>query len=328
MADDVMRSAQLAAALEVSGWPKPGNVHRTADFEDTTFEHFIAGSIALGPQIRRATLRGIGAGKGRIGLEEVGVGEIIGKILEDVGAWHRGGNTHLGTSMLIVPLAVSAGYTFANTSKLGIADIRRNAAAVMRATTVQDALDFQRAIGPLMPTGLGKLEDGDLPDLSDEGARRTIVGKAYTLYDMMKASSDWDNIAREWVTRMEISFCCGLPTWMRIRRETGDVNVATVNTFLTILSRYPDTFIARKIGSRMVGDIGKAVRMGLVDARRISTMASKVLSMGGASKVEGIRALRDFDRQLRARGNEMNPGTTADLTSSSIMIAILCGERP
>ena len=32
--------AQLAAALEVSGWPKPGNVHRTADFTDTRFEHY------------------------------------------------------------------------------------------------------------------------------------------------------------------------------------------------------------------------------------------------------------------------------------------------
>jgi len=328
IADDVMRSAQLAAALEVSGWPKPGNVHRTADFEDTTFEQFIAGSIALGPQMRRAALRGVEAGEGRIGLEEVGVGKAIGKILEDVRSWHRGGNTHLGTSMLIVPLAISAGYTFARTSKLGIADIRRNAAAVMGATTVQDALDVQRAIGLLMPTGLGKLEDKDLPDLSGKDARRTIVQKAYTLYDMMKASSNWDNIAREWVTRMEISFCCGLPTWLRIKRETGNVNAATVHTFLTILSKYPDTFIARKIGSRTEEDIGKAVRKGLVEATKISSMASRVLSLGGVATGEGIKALRDFDRQLRAKGNDMNPGTTADLTSSSIMIAMLSGERP
>jgi len=328
IADYVMRSAQLAAALEVSGWPKPGNVHRTADFEDTTFEQFIAGSIALGPQIRRAALRGVEAGRGRIGLEEVGVGRSIGKILEDVRSWHRGGNTHLGTSMLIVPLAISAGYTFATTSRLSVADIRRNAAAVMVATTVQDALDVQRAIGLLMPTGLGKLEDEDLPDLSAKGARRTIVQRGYTLYDMMKASSDWDNIAREWVTRMEISFRCGLPTWMRIKREAGNVNEATVHTFLTILSRYPDTFIARKIGSRTEGDVVKAVRKGLVEAKKISTMASRVLSLGGVATAEGIEALRDLDGQLRARGNELNPGTTADLTSSSIMIAMLTGERP
>jgi len=328
IADDVMRSAQLAAALEVSGWPKPGNVHRAADFEDTTFEQFIAGSIALGPPIRRAALKGVEAGKGRIGLDEVGVGGIIGKILEDVRTWHSGGNTHLGTSMLIVPLAISAGYTFARTSKLDIADIRMNVATVMAATTVQDALDVQRAIGLLKPTGLGKLEDKNLPDLSGKDARRTIVQRAYTLYDMMKASSSWDNIAREWVTSMEISFCCGLPTWLRIKRETGNVNAATVHTFLTILSKYPDTFIARKIGSRTEGDVEKAVRKGLVEAMKISSTASKVLSMGGVTTVEGMKALRDFDRQLRSKGNEMNPGTTADLTSSSIMISILGGERP
>ena len=68
MADGVMISAQLAAALEVSGWPKPGNVHRMANFEDTTFEQFIAGSIALGPQARMAALRGIEAGRRKIDL--------------------------------------------------------------------------------------------------------------------------------------------------------------------------------------------------------------------------------------------------------------------
>lgn len=328
MADDVMRSAQLAAALEVSGWPKPGNVHRTADFEDTTFEQFIAGSIALGPQARMAALRGIAAGRKKIDLSQVGAGGIIKRMLEEIRSWHRGGNTHLGTSMLFVPLAISAGYTLAKTSKLGIEDIRRNVGAVMEATTVRDALDVQEAIELLMPKGLGRLRGRRLPDLSGTDARGIIVNKSYTLYEMMRASSSWDNIAREWITGMEISFCCGLPTWLEVREETGSVNVATVHAFLKILSRYPDTFIARKIGLKSEEDIEAAVRVGMVEARRISTKASSILSMGGVMTAEGKRALRDLDGELRTRGNDLNPGTTADLTSSSIMIAMLSGERP
>jgi len=328
MADGVMMSAQLAAALEVSGWPKPGNVHRMANFEDTTFEEFIAGSIALGPQARMAALRGIEAGRRKIDLEEVGVGRIIKRMLEDVRSWHRGGNTHLGTSMLIVPLAISAGYTFARTRKLDIEDIRGNVGKVVKATTVQDALDVQEAIELLMPTGLGKLRDRNLPDLSGTDARRIIVKKAYTLYEMMKASSSWDNIAREWITGMEISFCCGLPTWLGVRGETGDVNAATVHTFLAILSKYPDTFIARKVGSKVKEDIELAVKKGLVEARMISAKASSILGMGGVMTGKGMKALRDLDVQLRAKGNDLNPGTTADLTASSIMIAMLSGERP
>jgi triphosphoribosyl-dephospho-CoA synthase len=253
IADDVMRSAQLAVTLEVSGWPKPGNVHRTADFEDTTFEQFVAGSIALGPQIRRAAIRGVEAGRGRIELEKVGVEKIIRKMLQDIRSWHYGGNTQLGTSLLLVPLSISAGYTFAQTSELEIPDIRRNAAKVMRATTIQDALHLQEVIELLAPAGLGKLGDKKLPDLSERDARKVIVKKGYTLYGMMKASSAWDNIAREWATCMEISFCHGFPTWLRISKETGEINAATVHTFLSILSKYPDTFIARKIGTRIGG---------------------------------------------------------------------------
>ncbi|MEM1607345.1 MAG: triphosphoribosyl-dephospho-CoA synthase, partial [Candidatus Bathyarchaeia archaeon] len=60
----IRQRAELAAALEVSGWPKPGNVHRTRDHADARFEHFLAGSIALGPSTAAAALRGIMAAKG------------------------------------------------------------------------------------------------------------------------------------------------------------------------------------------------------------------------------------------------------------------------
>lgn len=39
--DDLARCLSLASLLELAGWPKPGNVHRTRDFENTRFEHFL-----------------------------------------------------------------------------------------------------------------------------------------------------------------------------------------------------------------------------------------------------------------------------------------------
>jgi len=54
-----MRAAQLAACLEVSGTPKPGNVHRAFDFPDTRFEHFLAGGVALGPATREVAGGGV-----------------------------------------------------------------------------------------------------------------------------------------------------------------------------------------------------------------------------------------------------------------------------
>ncbi len=38
--EDLTICINVASLLELAGWPKPGNVHRTQDFQDTKFEHF------------------------------------------------------------------------------------------------------------------------------------------------------------------------------------------------------------------------------------------------------------------------------------------------
>ncbi|NIL98383.1 MAG: triphosphoribosyl-dephospho-CoA synthetase, partial [Planctomycetales bacterium] len=47
------QSATLACLWEVMV-PKPGNVHRAADFEDLTFGDFVASAVAIGPAMERA----------------------------------------------------------------------------------------------------------------------------------------------------------------------------------------------------------------------------------------------------------------------------------
>lgn len=51
----IAKIAQIASALEVSGYPKPGNVHRTRDFEDMEFEDFVISGIVIGDTIEKAT---------------------------------------------------------------------------------------------------------------------------------------------------------------------------------------------------------------------------------------------------------------------------------
>ena len=50
--NDLMRCVNLASLLELSGWPKPGNVHRMQNFKDTRFEHFLAGIAAIQPNFK------------------------------------------------------------------------------------------------------------------------------------------------------------------------------------------------------------------------------------------------------------------------------------
>ncbi len=328
IANYVMRAAQLAAVLEVSGWPKPGNVHRTADFEDTNFEQFLAGSIALGPAVRDVALQGVRARLREIEVYDIGLGGYIRHAVDDVRAWHRGGNTHLGVSLLFVPLGAAAGYTLSLGEEINPGVLRDDVRRIMEASSPRDAVEAYRAINEANSAALGRIVGLGVPDLLDENYEEAILEGGLSLFQVMKASMDWDNIAWEWATGMEISFKTGYPCLRRTFEETQDINTATVHTFLTILSLHPDTLIARKLGSKESKDIREATRIGRLKAREVSRKAKDVLNLGGFFSDKGRKALQEMDTTMRSLGEDFNPGTTADLTASSLMIAILCGLRP
>ncbi|MDD1663513.1 MAG: triphosphoribosyl-dephospho-CoA synthase, partial [Methanomicrobiales archaeon] len=52
--------AQMAMVLEVTAYPKPGNVDRCHDYEGTVLEHFLASAILARPALERAA--GCGGG--------------------------------------------------------------------------------------------------------------------------------------------------------------------------------------------------------------------------------------------------------------------------
>jgi len=96
--------------------------------------------------------------------------------------------------------------------------------------------------------------------------------------------------------------------------KTHDVNKSTVNTYLMILSKIPDTLIARKAGMRR--------------AAWVSERARKVLALGGANTGAGRREIEKLDEDLRIDGHMLNPGSTADLSACVVALAIISGYRP
>ena len=321
-------SAQLAAVLEVSGWPKPGNVHRTRDHGDTRFEHFLAGSIALGPSVEAAALRGIMVAKGKIDPSEVGVGRLIKRAVKDFSFSHKGGNTHLGVCLLFIPLSVAAAKTYIDEGDLKTLSLRENVLDIMRSTTPVDTLRVYEAIRMVSsPRELGEAKGVGAPDLYDRDAKRKILNSGITLFDAMKDASSYDTVAREMVTGMEISFDIGFREITETFKRTKDINAAIVHSFLRILSEFPDTFIARKIGLKKESDVKKAVEIGMKEIMWISKAATRILSLGGLTSEEGRLALWELDEKLQNLGEDYSPGTTADLTASSLMIALLMGLK-
>jgi len=310
VAEHVARCLQLATLLEVSAYPKPGNVHRTADFKETRYEHFLASACALAPSFKNAAQKGILVAQEKISPDELEIGKIIKDTVEQVRSWQSGGNTLLGTIILLTPIASAAGIALTE-KPFSISKLRKNINSVVKATTPIDAVNVYDAISIAKPGGLGKAPK---LDVADNTSKQKILKDNVSLFDVFKISSSRDSISSEWVNNYSITFNLGYPYFVEILEKTNNVNIATVHTFLKILSEVPDTFIARKLGS--------------AKAKEISIQAQEVLEVGALTTREGKEKLSQFDDKLRDPKHRLNPGTTADLTAAVLAVAVLNGYRP
>jgi triphosphoribosyl-dephospho-CoA synthase len=301
---------ELAILLEVSA-DKPGNVNFVVGFEGTNHLHFLASAVAAAPFFRVAAERGIAVSKGEMGVEEVGVGKIIRDCVAGVSAWQSGGNTLLGTVMLFVPLAVAAGMTPAEKGVFEISGLRRNLKRVVEATTPEDAVAVYEAVEIAKPSGLGKAPD---LDVNDPNSVKRIIEERVSLYQVFQIASAYDMVCSEWVNDFPVTFDFACPTLTRRLKEDGDLNTAIIHTFLGVLAKHPDTFIARKVG--------------IEKARTVSAMAEEILKNGGLKTAVGKAKLHEFDTVLRRDGNHLNPGTTADIIAAALALTILGGYRP
>lgn len=302
----VGQCASLAAILEVSAYPKPGNVHRLQDFPDTRYEHFLAGSIGFGPVLRTLAMKRIGGDWSRLGI-----GEFIYIAVDAMFEWQKGGNVQLGVILLFAPMAAAAGAIM----KDGVVDVDELQDAlgrVIEKATHEDSVNIYRAINRAMSKeNLGDVDD---LDVSDASSLDDIVENEITPIEVFRKCSDRDSICSEWVSGFDITFTEGYP-FLKNRISKGmKINEATVDTFLHILSKHPDSLIQRKKGR----DI----------AQKVSVKAAVILEAGGASSDEGTRLLWELDNELQYKEGVLNPGTSADLTAASLFVLLLSGWRP
>ena len=285
--DDVARSAQLALLLEVSAYPKPGNVDRTHDFVDTSYEHFLASSVAVYPVLREAAERSKGTG----------VGELIRRGVEESVAWQSGGNTHFGALLLLIPLAMAAGAC----ERYDVEKIRRKAAEIMLNTTMEDAIEVYTAF----PKAKVKVRR-DVPEfnLADEGAIKEISEKQFSLYEILTISASYDLISRELVGGFGLTF--GYASWINDFVKEKRINDAVTHAYLRLLSEEEDTFIKMKFGAEK--------------SRYVKERAMGIVNQGYKR-----REMEEFDEELIREG--LNPGSTADIIAAALFISILGGLR-
>ena len=217
--------ATLACLLEVAA-PKPGNVHRGADFEDLSFHDFLASAVAIAPAMERAVDRPLGQ-----------------TVLEAVRATRQivGTNTNLGTVLLLAPLAKVPRES----------PLRAGVAEVLHGLTPEDAARVYEAIRLAQPGGLGKVEKHDVAYAPPADLRAA-----------MQSAAGRDLVARQYAEDFAQVFDCVVP-WLRQAVDAGlPLPEAVVHVHVRLMAEFPDSLIARKCGPAVAAE--SAARAALV----------------------------------------------------------------
>lgn len=274
--------AQLGCIWEATA-RKVGNVHRFADFLDTSYLDFVLSGCAIQSTIDRHSTLPVGSA----------VRSAVNHSRKLVKS-----NTNLGILLLLVPLAKATRFDFFEQSlDVGSFDCRANMRSVLDALSVADAASVYEAIRIANPGGLG-----DAPE-QDVRAEPTV-----TLLEAMKLAADRDMVARQYANGFADVFDFGVPAFVDALAKFGCVEAAIVDSQLRWLAQYPDSLIARKNGPAVAEDVRRR--------------ASEVLALGGISTAEGRAAGVALDKHLRSDGNKLNPGTTADLITACLFVAL------
>lgn len=225
--------------------------------------------------------------------QEVGVGK---SILEAVKATRAicEHNTNLGIILLLAPLAAVPLDT----------SLSNGISGVLSELTQEDAEHVFEAIRLAQPRGLGSADSEDVSTSSPSG----------TLTEVMALAAERDSVARQYACNFETVLEYAVESMTDSGRFSEDWEQAIVHLHLSLLARDGDTDIARKCNS--------------IDAHEVRRRARAVLRAGWPMAMEGRTRLREFDRWLRAKGSQRNPGTTADLVTAATFAVLRDQHAP
>ena len=191
-------------------------------------------------------------------------------------------NVHFGAFFLLIPLIWCRGKV-------------RDVEEELRRTTHEDSLAVLSAFRICKPRVMNVEE----LDLRGEDVKKEIVEKKVNLYHWLEKSPKENVVARELIEGYWRSLeGCAI---LRNRYEQcGDLNEAIVYTYVYLLSEHLDPLVIAKHG--------------LDTAYYVKERAKEVLDNFSLERV------KRFDEELVKKG--INPGSIADLTCSSIYLAL------
>jgi triphosphoribosyl-dephospho-CoA synthase len=196
-------------------------------------------------------------------------------------------NTNLGIVLLLGPLAAVPPQE----------ELQTGVERILKSLDLEDARRVYQAIRLAHPGGLGEAPQEDVRDEPTQ-----------TLREVMALAANRDLIARQYADGFRAVFDEGQPALRTGLQRAGNLEGAIIFCHLHLLAAFPDSLILRKRGA--------------AEAEEASRRARRVLDAGWLTDTGVGRELTTFDAWLRAEGHQRNPGTTADLVTASLFVAL------
>ncbi len=301
---------QLSVLLEVSS-PKPGNVSRKRRFSDTDYRHFLASASFLNRGLYSAAKRGYDLSNDAIPLEQLELGQLIKQCALDVLKGLNKRNTLLGTIILYIPLATAAGALLHEKREFTVDGFRKWLAFILENTTNEDAI----ALYEVFHTIDGSRGDQNKAirnwteihsryDIDNPNVYENLREDKITLFQLFKISENVDTISHEWSVHYSTVLDDVLPYLKENSTGLDDIEEAVVKAFIWLLANQIDGLIVKKAGLEM--------------ARKVTEKAMEVVGSRFQKK-----QLDELDILLSYNGNQLNPGSTADLISAGLFCRLL-----
>ncbi len=252
---------------------KPGNVSYNNPAYNMTHKDFLQSSMACSDIICEKGMD--------IGTK---IYESVKSSMDVVGC-----NTNLGIILLCVPIVQSLYlddkhiFSQENLKKI-ILDIDQK-----QTKKIYAAINMAKA------GGMGEKEKYDI---------KKAVNYDFKLYEAMKYASSYDDIANEYYYFFSNIINNLSPFWRLCLNKMQNEEYATTATFLNLLSKRPDSLIARKYG------INKAKYV----SEQVKPLADEYCELENPEILN--KKLLLLDSELKIQG--LNPGTTADVVVASI----------
>lgn len=300
---DRARAAYLRACVLDIAVRKPGNVSLASAGHGMQAQQFIDSARASAAPLFARGAR---------------VGERIESAV--TATWAVAGcNTNLGIVLSSAPVAVAVERFPQATS---VPALRQAIDSVLADLDLDDARAAYRAIAQARPGGLGSAPREDVHS-----------APTLTLRASMALAADRDRIARLYRDGYAELFDVGvtalggdfraidaaavlqLPS-TGVALPVAGIGRAVLRCYLALLARAPDSHIVRKHGAGVAHTVMEAAARWSLDLR---------LNAAGAG-LAADPAFAEWDESLKAEG--LNPGTTADLTVATMLLALITQARP